>query len=208
MLYFIHRIDRNVGDTLAGPYRYWQWEPHAVIDICDLEKIDRIEPGARIILGGGGLLMPAFSSYLTRILSRDPSKVVWWGIGERRIQNFTPGYLPRNEAGVGIAIGEFPTGHLVGLRSLEDAYEHVPCPSCKFIPMHQHNIPHSASIDVGIFEHRAVRIGRHLKCLRMVNTCCSPKQAIDFIASCKVLVTNSYHGLYWGCLLNKTVICV
>jgi hypothetical protein len=207
-LYFVHRIDDNVGDILAGPYRYWTWEPHTIVDICDAAAVEAIEPGARVVLGGGGLLMPWFDEHRARLFDRRPAKVAWWGVGERRIQDVTTGYLPADAIGDGVAAEEFAPTHLVGLRSLAPGLPHVPCPSCMFIQAFVAAQGCPAGEGVAIFEHVAVPLCRQLPHRRLINAGCRPDEAVAFIADCRVLVTNSYHGMYWGCLLGKHVICV
>lgn len=206
-LYFVHRLDDNVGDILSGPSRYWDWGPHAVVDICDTAAIQAIEPGSRLVIGGGGLLMPWFDPHRERLLARSPAKVAWWGVGERRIQDVAGGYVPA-EAAAGIAPGEFPASHLVGLRSLEPGYRHVPCASCKFVDGFVRQRGWTEGAGTAVFEHVAVPLARDLDHPRMTNVGCRPEDALSFIAGCRVLVTNSYHGMYWGCLLAKRVICV
>jgi len=207
-LWFVHRLDANVGDILAGPDRYWSWGPHEVIDICDAEAVGRIGADDRVVIGGGGLLMPWFDEHRARLLARNPAKVAWWGVGERRIQDVAGGYLPAEAAGPGLCAADFPPSHLVGARSPGPGLLHVPCASCKFIESFVAERGWPEGEGVGIFEHSAVPLGRGLDHRRLVNTRCSPLEAVAFIANCRVLVTNSYHGMYWGCLLARHVICV
>lgn len=207
-LVFVHRIDSNVGDRLSGPYLHWDWEPHEVLDICDLRGIDALEPGARVIIGGGGLLLPYFMPFLERLQRRQPSKVVWWGVGERMVQDLERGYLPESRCGGGITPGTFPDGHLVGVRVVGSPYRHVPCCSCRFIERFLASCPDPPTNDVVMFEHEAVALPAGAGFPKMVNTECTPPEAIRFIASGRVVVTNSYHGMYWARLLGRPVVCV
>ncbi len=205
-LVFVHRIDSNVGDRLSGPYLHWEWEQHDVVDICDAERVDAIEPGARIVIGGGGLLLPYFLPFLKRLLHRAPSRVVWWGIGERMVQDLDTGYLPEADCGEGISAGTFPDGHLVGVRIRPCPYRHVPCCSCKFVAATRRGA--AAQHDVVVFEHEAIPIPLNDGSPRMVNTRCAPAEAVHFIESGRIVVTNSYHGMYWARLLGKPVVCI
>lgn len=207
-LYFIHRIDINVGDILSGPYRYWDWGVHEVIDICDTDRTSAIPEGSHVIIGGGGLLSDYFSGYIRTVMERKPSRVVWWGVGERRIQDTASAYLPPELAGPGIRSDEFPPDHLVGVRSMSPWHYHVPCSSCKYVSdyLSRHSVV--TRQDVGIFEHGDIPMDPGLPFPRISNRACSPEEAMDFIASTSILVTNSYHGMYWGAMLGKKVICV
>lgn len=207
-LVFVHRIDGNVGDRLSGPYLHWDWEHHEVLDICDVRGIDALEPGARVIIGGGGLLLPYFMPFLERLQRRRPSKVVWWGIGERMVQDLDGGYLPESRCGRGIAPGTFPAGHLVGVRVVGSTYRHVPCCSCRFIERFLASCTDPPTNDVVMFEHEAVPLPMGAGCPKLVNTECTPAEAVRFIASGRVVVTNSYHGMYWARLLGRPVVCV
>lgn len=207
-LVFIHRIDENIGDLLSGPYRYWYWGEHDVIDILDIDRIATIEAGAHIVIGGGGLLMPYFDDFLTRVLARFPSRVVWWGVGDRWIQNVEAGYLSPEEAQHPMDRYCFPTGHLVGVRMMGTSYPYLPCCSCKHIAEFRRSHSGRNGSGVAVFEHEAVKIDVDPSIPKLVNTKCTVDEAIAFIDSCRCLITNSYHGLYWGRLLDKAVVCV
>ncbi|QPN63165.1 hypothetical protein [Synechococcus sp. CBW1004] len=207
-LWFIHRIDRNIGDYLSGPYRYWEWGAHVIADICSEDAINRIERCDHVIVGGGGLMMPWFDLYRSRLLERKPSKVIWWGVGERRHENRIKGYLPLEEAGPPLGRDDFSPSHLVGIRTFTDSLQFVPCASCKLIESFVASHGWRRGHGISIFEHNDVRLGPGLPYKRLINRKCKPSAAIEFIAKTDILVTNSYHGMYWGSLLGKRVICV
>ncbi|NDC63669.1 MAG: hypothetical protein EBZ59_06725, partial [Planctomycetia bacterium] len=107
-----------------------------------------------------------------------------------------------------VSAADFPASHLVGTRSPVPGLPHVPCASCKFLEAFVAERGWPGGEGVGIFEHAAVPLARDLGHPRLVNTRCNPQDAVAFIAGCRVLVTNSYHGMYWGCLLGRQVVCV
>jgi len=207
-LWFIHRIDRNIGDYLSGPYRYWEWGSHVVADICCEDAINRIDSSDHVIVGGGGLFMPWFDLYRSRLLERKPRKVIWWGVGERRHENRITGYLPPKEAGTALHRDDFHTSHLAGIRTFADTLQFVPCASCKLIESFVADNGWPRGHGISIFEHNDVALGPDLPYRRLVNRKCEASAAIAFIAKTDILVTNSYHGMYWGSLLGKRVICV
>jgi len=208
-LFFIHRIDENIGDVLSAPYRYYEFAKHQIIDICDLEKINKIPQGSKIIVGGGGLMMPYFEPYRKAFLARRPAKLVWWGVGERQIQNLATAYLPEQEANNSIQLGWFAASNLVGFRQTSAYYPFVPCVSCKAVeayrlthpqPTHQH--------EVIFFEHRDVPLPQVGNYTRRNNLGNDAEAVFSYLDSAPVVVTNSYHGMYWSLLLGKQVIVI
>ncbi|CAI8172013.1 MAG: Uncharacterised protein [Prochlorococcus marinus str. MIT 9215] len=62
---------------------------------------------------------------------------------------------------------------------------------------------------VGIFQHRRVALhGQGNSFPRLINDPANLEVCIQFIASLKVLITNSYHGMYWAQLLGVPTVCV
>lgn len=209
MIYFVHRIDDNIGDLLSAPYRYYEFAKHHIIDICHLEQINKIPYGANIIVGGGGLMMPYFEPYLKALLARRPAKLVWWAVGERRIQNLASGYLSEQEAEYSIQSDWFSANDQVGFRQTSTFYPFLPCVSCKAIgsyrlshahAMHQH--------DVVFFEHRDVPLPQLGNYPRRNNLDSNASAVFAFLDSAPIVVTNSYHGMYWSLLLGKQVIVI
>ena len=206
-IYFIHRIDENIGDVLSAPYRYYEFAKHEIIDICNVEQINKLPQGAQVIVGGGGLMMPYFEPYRKALLARRPAKLVWWGVGERQIQNVASAYLPEQDANNSIQSGWFAATDLVGFRQTNAYYPFVPCVSCKAVeayrlshlqPTHQH--------DVVFFEHRDVPLPQVGNYPRRNNLGNDAEAVFTYLDSAPVVVTNSYHGMYWSLLLGKQVI--
>lgn len=99
--------------------------------------------------------------------------------------------------------------HLVGVRDWDTDYRWVPCPSC----MHPaFNRTYEIKNEVVWFEHKKRLIeGKCLDALptpRMLNTGQNLEQIAEFLGSAEVVVTNSYHGVYWATLLGRKVVCI
>jgi len=98
---------------------------------------------------------------------------------------------------------------LVGIR---DFHEHsrfswVPCASC----MHPaFDKTYEIKNDVIWFEHKKQMIKDFGQdpIPRFVNTGGNIEQTIELLGSANTILTNSYHGAYWGTLLKKKVIVV
>lgn len=208
-LYFVHRIDENIGDLLSAPYRYYEFAKHHIIDICHLEQINKIPYGSHIIVGGGGLMMPYFEPYRKALLARRPAKLVWWGVGERHIQDLTTAYLSEHQAKYSIQSGLFAANDLVGFRQTSAYYPFLPCVSCKAIEAYRLSHAHAThQHDVVFFEHRDVPLPQDGNYPRRNNLHNNASAVFSYLDSAPVVVTNSYHGMYWSLLLGKQVIVV
>ena len=208
-LFFVHRIDSNIGDRLSAPYLYYSFDYEACIDICDTKAISRIPKGSTIIVGGGGLMMPFFDRYRDALLERQPEKVVWWAVGERRIQNTQTGYISEPMAKDSIQADWFNKNYLVGFRQSTSHYSFLPCVSCKAVA----EFCNTATVsipkhDVVFFEHAHVPLPDAGPYLKRNNHNIESDELFSFLNSARVVVTNSYHGMYWSVLLGKQVVVV
>lgn len=98
---------------------------------------------------------------------------------------------------------------LVGIRDYhkESRFPWVPCASCMH-PAFDKTYP--IKNDVIFFEHKKQLIKDFGQdpIPRFVNTGSNIEQTIELLGSSNVILTNSYHGAYWGTLLKKKVIVV
>lgn len=190
----IHRIDwNNLGDQASTPVRYFKELRKAqVIDV----NAPSLPPASHYLVGGGGLLHPAWFGRLQDIVySGRP--VILWGIGMN--QHDTDRLLwPKM----------FDQVPLAGLRDWGNPWHYVPCASClhgafdtlkKMRPRHRYVI----------YEHHALPLPLTVEAPRLQNR--QPfkyfADVLRFLASGEVVVTNCYHGLFWGMLLNRRVLC-
>lgn len=99
--------------------------------------------------------------------------------------------------------------NLVGLRDFTSDYEWVPCASCMHPALRKN---YSIKNDVIFFEHKKQLIkGTEFgsdPIPRFINSGSNIEQTIELLGSANVILTNSYHGAYWGILLKKKVIVV
>lgn len=97
---------------------------------------------------------------------------------------------------------------LVGVRDYLQGFEWVPCASC----MHPaFDKEYKITNKVIWFEHKkqlikTVDMGSD-PVPRFVNTGDNMEQTIELLGSAEIVVTNSYHGVYWATLLGKRVVC-
>lgn len=100
---------------------------------------------------------------------------------------------------------------LVGIRDYGNSskFPWVPCASC----MHQaFDKKYQIKNDIIFFEHKkqlikATEFGSD-SIPRFVNSGGNIEQTIELLGSANTILTNSYHGAYWGTLLGKRVIVI
>jgi hypothetical protein len=98
---------------------------------------------------------------------------------------------------------------LVGLRDYHSSsrFQWVPCASCMHPAFDRKYIVKN---DVIWFEHKKQMIKDFGQdpIPRFINTGNNMDQTIELLGSANIILTNSYHGAYWGSLLKKRVIIV
>lgn len=146
-------------------------------------------------------LSPLVAEYVNK-LDNTVSPRILWGAGHNGPhQKRVKGYL------------EYPVWlrnfDLVGIRDYGQEHEWVPCASCMHPALQEkHQIKH----DIIWFEHKK----QILKSTdfgtdpvpRFVNSGNNIEETIRLLGSANTIITNSYHGAYWGTLLGKKVIVV
>lgn len=184
----LHYIDKgNIGDHMSSPCRIFNIP-------CDEDNIFDIEKSPSdydvVIIGGGGLLYDVENFCCQCIAAH--SKLIIWGCGV----NLSAFSL--NDS--------LKYANLIGVRDYGTQYRHCPPPSI------HHNIfeeyeDHHNTRSVGIYKH-AQRVGHidNFNADVMLNNSAF-EDAIKFLATSEVVITNSYHGLIWATRLGKKVIC-
>ena len=97
----------------------------------------------------------------------------------------------------------------IGVRDWAQEYNWVPCASCMHPALRK---KYEIKNDVIWFEHKKQLIkstefgGDPIP--RFINSGDNTDQTIELLGSANIIITNSYHGAYWGALLGKRVIVV
>ncbi len=96
---------------------------------------------------------------------------------------------------------------MVGVRDWGQTMPWVPCASCMHPALRKE---YSIKNDVIWFEHKKQLVSDFGKdsIPRFVNSGDNIEQTIELLGSANIILTNSYHGAYWGTLLKKKVIVV
>jgi hypothetical protein len=187
----------NLGDQVACP-----------IDYADLpgERIDLTRPvgsleASAIIFGGGGLL---HGDRLTAKIGRmaqegrrqNPKlRLIAWGLGANQHGRQTAQYPDF-----------LRTFDLVGIRDRGNPWHYVPCPSCLH-PAFDHP-PGAPTREFIVYEHFQVPMVGLPRAPLRTNDADRREfpDVITFLAQGECIITNSFHGAYWGLLLGRKVV--
>jgi hypothetical protein len=197
ILEFHRTINRNVGDRWCNPSRYFKFKN---LQTDELARRTADVKDNIIIIGGGGLIHKKFSRFINEYLDKGPRLSVLWGVGH----NFNEKHL--NKTNSKIFYPEWLSKiSLVGIRDWIDGHHesYLPCVSC----MHpafdkKYTIKH----DIVYFTHtKKSNFKPERTDIHMMNNNVNIDEVIEFLGSAKTIVTDSYHGAYWGQLLRKDV---
>jgi len=202
----------NRGDLASTPVEYFVPSINFKrLDILDCSAgnvvaVRLLQNASVIILGGGGLLShKKFSLQINYILNNFGDKVIIWGAGS----NFV------SEEPVPV---DLTKARLIGIRDYGSTndFSWVPCVSCMnpeidfFLDDPTPNIQKP----IGILENNSgARTARVGDCgisdvARFGNKKVSTYEILQFIFSCSLLVTSSYHAAFWATLLRIPVLGV
>jgi len=201
------RNSDNVGESTVSPLDYYDFPLETEkICLCDLDKYYGKLKGNILIYGGGGLIHIPSPTYangtfgqLEELKQIDCHKIAW-GV-DVNVHNTNAFDYP---------VQTMDQFDLVGLRSLtgitskDPKVDYAPCPSCKsslFDGPAFSNLVHP----IGIYEH-AAGIKIDLNSPRFSAKGTTFNEAIHFIKTCRIIITNSYHAAYWSWLLGRKVV--
>lgn len=196
---FYRIIDhRNSGDMLASPKPFFS-------EFADCQEIDMRHwtPDKGVsVFGGGGILYHELHDILhAAAQARKAGKtgpIIIWGAGENMTNQsclLNPDYLKDFD--------------LSGLRDgLHGTASHlVPCASCMLPQLQAGEM--TPVFEVVIYDHFGSPIPWGNIAPRLTNhEGVSIQERMNFIASGKIVVTNSYHGAYWAMLMGRRVALV
>lgn len=212
------RKTKNVGDLLCAPHLYFPELLGAdAREILGFRVADEPDRGARlafkdafaeadmIFVGGGGLLEIDFFQPFFKFLAdnkRSNQKVVLWGAGHNSWKLGDWRHLKQSYS--------FESGlfDLIGVRDSDHHYPWVPCVSCMDTTF---DAPAEITREVGVYAHSGTLRNETLKKklptgLDILDNSSNFSEALEFIGSCELVLTDSFHGAYWATLLGRRVI--
>ena len=197
----IYRMDQtNVGDWYCAPHRYFDLGTTNEIDVVSVPPLPADDA---VILGGGGLVAKTFHGHMQSIADQRPSlrALIAWGIGESENVDRKGGFVAPFDGTYPDYLKAFD---LVGVRDYGTDYRWVPCASC-MLPNLERAYPRLG--EIGIYEHKRIKIPIE-GFPRRSNDGADIDDAIAFLGSYELIITNSYHGAYWATLLGRRVISI
>lgn len=198
-IHIIHCVDiKNTGDMVSSCDNYYKFKDCKIVKHC-IYKPDfkNIKINDVIILSGGGLLncIGTWNKNINKLLNISKN-VIGWGIG------FNKSVRSKRK----FDKIDFNRFKLLGIRDFFDKYpcdnmEYVPCSSCN---LKQLRNTFKIKRHVGICEHHhlPIKINKFDK----INNENNINQIINFIGSSEIVISNSYHCIYFSSLLNKKTI--
>lgn len=177
----------NIGDMMCPVSLHFDLGESKILDLCRVKSNDfNVNDADVVVVGGGGLFFFDSLKYLMEICTKP---IIGWGIGcnEHGCQQIRyPQYAH--------------SFTLLGTRDWNTEFEWVPCPSCMDSIFNESiKMQH----DVVVYEHKDRPLGLDFP---TKNNSVSFPEAIRHIASGSTVLTNTYHGMYWGTLLSRKVI--
>lgn len=190
---FIHKLKtKNTGDQEICPYDYFKnYFDQYIVQKFDIDDLNYLSfKKAIFILGGGGLINQNDNwNNWTNKLIENKNKVIGWGLGFN--QHYDRPVKSK------MKLSEFS---LLGIRDYNVKQPYLPCVSCLRI------------------DNEASKIVRKIGCIIHYENTKNPfdfptiynnqsfEEIIKFIKESEIIITNTYHAMYWSTLMNKKVI--
>jgi hypothetical protein len=193
----VYRKDRhNTGDLHSTPILYFDFPVKVKHNEIYKTRIrpKRLKDNVVIVGGGGTLGNHYFASNMKTIAESKALKRIAWGIGHNlhgsdKIQ--FPDYLQKFD--------------LVGIRDYEFGYDWVPCASCLH-PLFDKEYP--IQHEIVVYEHYSFSRLPIRGYPKLNNRTYDLEKILKFLGSGNIILTSTYHGAYWGIILNRKVIIV
>lgn len=189
-----HFRTSNLGDRVCSPFDYY---PDLAAQGTRLD-LDDPTPECRVVVYGGGKIMGGLNRNLGRTDMAAQARIAW-SVSTVQKSRFSPHYW--------LAYRKMT---LVGSRDFgDDRFPWSPCVTC-LAPGFDRLVEERHEVVIYAHHWQAKKQRLHLPAHIpiMENVEQDFNKVIDFIASGRIVMSNSYHGVYWALLLGKKVICV
>lgn len=196
-VHFINMLGKgNCGDYNCGPFQFFSTYFNGCKcyfhRLCDID-FSVIQEGDYCIIGGGGLIDHSVEWNRAIEKCNDKSKnVIIWGAGINTHTGDTCEQL------------DLKKFKLVGLRDYqinESLINYIPCPSCMLPELAN---DYEIRRKIGIVEHTMYPIEEFM--YEKINNSVDVYSMIKFIGTSDLIISNSYHAIYWATLMKKKVI--
>ncbi|MBY8977154.1 polysaccharide pyruvyl transferase family protein [Rhodobacteraceae bacterium NNCM2] len=189
---YFHAEANNIGDRCSGPSLYFPFER------MERRSLDSWRPGTRSAIFGGGLIFGQIDDILRETPRSAEDDFVAWGIG-----------IPPRGLKDDMVEALASRFRLFGVRNYDwrDRFDFVPCASC-MIPLFDREIEPEHNYVVYAHKRKTPFLMQHQDAPVMDNKHRSLEEVLDFLSSGEIVVTSSYHGVYWAQLLGRRVLCI
>jgi len=206
----LHRYDpTNIGDYYCGVHHYFEELKGKHLDIFDYKRdqetrdnwFEKITKNALIIGGGGLLNREGFDMQMKLFeqLGEKGKKTVLWGLGHNAKEKNTYGKITQYN----IDTTKFG---LVGVRDYGMKEDWVPCVSCLH-PIFDEK--HQVKNEIGMIFHKKTLNDKSIikKFEQFPSTANNAvfEDVVKFIGETDIILTDSYHAMYWSMMLGKKV---
>lgn len=202
MTMIIHRADpNNTGDLASNPALYNDFLADAKVWDIDASSWHWKIKDQDVILGGGGLLTPAWSPILKSLIDAPWKSLTLWGIGSNRHLNERTPWDNQFPELMDDLIG---AANLVGLRDMRLTNDWIPCASVA----HQFfsDVPNPIHDRVA-YQHREPRF-QFKTDLPSIAADSPMLECLNHIASGQQVASSSYHGCLWASMMERESIAV
>lgn len=200
-LHFINRVDKmNMGDFYVTPLLYyWDFFKDYKIKRHDIRFIDfdSINDGDVVILGGGGLFdySEAGNRAINRVLELCSNVIAW-----------SPG-LNNSNSDIDIINTKirYEKFKIITLRDYVNKYDipFLPDITCK---MEYFKNKYTKIRKIGIAQHKDYPITDFN--YEKISNKDSLDEILKFIGETEIIISNSFHMIYWSMLMGNKTICI
>ncbi len=200
----------NAGDLYSSPIHYFPELGKIEVDIFDFKNsaentITSLISNNSLVIGGGGLLnRKSFQFQIEAFekLRAHGKKTVLWGVGHN--SKYKKDFRKLNQYNVNTE-----NFGLAGTRDYTLSPTWVPCVSC----MHPiFDSKSSSTQETGIILHDKTysksKVLSRFDGLPLISNTEDLETFVSFIQNSEHIITNSYHAMYWGILLEKKVLVI
>lgn len=204
---------QNVGDLWAAPARHVYalgLDGHVWKVLDQSVAGDAFRYGDAVVIGGGGNLAPYFPwmKAFGQLPEGRLSKVAIWGAGTNYhdVHRHLRGRAPEVRR-TGLVYPDWverlaSAGALIGVRDFGAPYSWVPCASA-MLPQFDAFRAMRPTVPAVAYEHHEHPLEVELPKL---SNAAPLDAALAHLASGEVIITNTYHGAYWGTLMGRRVV--
>jgi hypothetical protein len=187
-----HSTANNIGDRMCGPAQYF-WPCVRQQSFSDPLPSDV----STAIFGGGQIFAQLAAAVQLREVLPPRAKLVAWAVG-----------LP--PPGMNDDLVYETARHFAAFSTRNYAWRErhrfVPCASCMSSTFDHSSPPQH---EVVVFRHRRKPGPQNIPpSVPVLSNAIQSDGAVEFIASGEIVVTSSFHGVYWAQLLGRRVICI